>query len=52
MARRIIVNGEDLDLYHDEKISFNLRVNSIADISNRNSSSSNSILIPRTGKNR
>ena len=51
MARRIIVNGEDLDLYHDEKISFNLRVNSIADISNRNSSSSNSILIPRTGKN-
>jgi hypothetical protein len=51
MARRIIINGEDLDLFHEEKISFNLRVNSIADISNRNSSNSNSILIPRTGKN-
>jgi hypothetical protein len=51
MARRIIVNGEDLDLIHSNKIAFNLRVASLADISTRNSSSSNSILIPRTGKN-
>lgn len=51
MAKRIIVAGAELDVFFDEDISFNLKVNTLGDISNRNSSNSNSILIPRTSKN-
>lgn len=51
MADRIIVSGDEIDLFFDEDINFNMKVNTLGDISNRNSSNSNSILIPRTSKN-
>lgn len=51
MASRIIVAGAELNINFTEDINFNLKVNTLGDISNRNSSNSNSILIPRTSNN-
>lgn len=51
MAKRILISGEELDLYYDNEINFNMKVNTLGDISNRNSSNSNSIEIPRTANN-
>lgn len=48
---RLIVQGEDLDLYPDSRLSMNFRINTISDISSRNSTYSNTVSIPRTPKN-
>lgn len=48
---RIIIGNEDLDLYNKDEITFNLSINTIGDISRRNSSYSNTIKIPKTIKN-
>lgn len=51
MQERILINGEYLDLYPNEKVNLNLQVNKLSDVSSRNSSFSNSFKIPRTAKN-
>lgn len=48
---RIIVNGDEVDLFEGESVSLNIQLNTISDISTRNSSHSNTIKIPRTAKN-
>ena len=48
---RITINNEELDLYNKDEVNFNLRINTLGDISTRNSSYSNTINIPRTVKN-
>jgi len=49
---RIIVNGEDLDMYPDDNVNLNIRVNDLDDISTRNSTFSNTVKIPATDKNK
>ncbi|WP_418513721.1 hypothetical protein [Corallibacter sp.] len=49
---RIIVNGEDLDLYPQDSVNLNIKVNDLADISTRNSTFSNTVKIPATDKNK
>ncbi|WP_048331026.1 hypothetical protein [Bizionia psychrotolerans] len=49
---RIIVNGEDLDLYPEDNINLNMKVNDISDISTRNSTYSNTVKIPATLNNK
>lgn len=48
---RIIVEGEVLDLYPNERISLNLTLNDLGDVSTRNSSYSNTVKVPKTSKN-
>ncbi|WP_228235977.1 hypothetical protein [Allomuricauda sp. M10] len=51
MNDRLIINGEDLDLYSNTNINLNLQVGTVADISTRNSTFSNTVDLPRTAKN-
>lgn len=48
---RLIINGEDLDLYSNTSVNLNLQVGTVADISTRNSTFSNTVDLPRTAKN-
>lgn len=48
---RLIINGEDLDLYSNTSVNLNLQVGTVADISTRNSTFSNTVNLPRTAKN-
>ena len=47
----IRIDGEILDLYQRERVNLNLSLNSLGDISTRNSSYSNTLKVPRTAKN-
>jgi len=48
---RITIGNEELDLYQTDDINFNIQLNTIGNVSNRNSSYSNTIEIPKTSKN-
>lgn len=52
MNERIVVNGEDLDLYPNSDIALSIRVNDVSDISTRNSTYSSTTKIPITSKNK
>ena len=52
MKERIVVNGQDLKLAPNGRVNLNLRINDIGNISDRNSSFSNTISIPNISHNR